>query len=105
MSSSLTVCGQLHNSGLLPLLGKGKKIGILKRKPRSQEWSQRLQYFFLCFFHHLRIPMSQVHRQWGVTAPISTDLPSEHEIKLTEDLVKTLHKYGLFESEQEAQNR
>lgn len=49
--------------------------------------------------------MSQVHRQWGVTAPISTDLPTEHEIKLTEDLVKTLHEYGLFESEKEAQNR
>lgn len=49
--------------------------------------------------------MSQVRRQWGVTAPISTDSPTEHEIKLTEDLVKTLHEYGLFESEQEAQNR
>ncbi|KAL7310462.1 polynucleotide adenylyltransferase [Mucor circinelloides] len=51
--------------------------------------------------------MSQIHRQqqWGVTAPISLDLPTEHEIKLTEDLVKTLHDYGLFESEKEAQKR
>jgi len=51
--------------------------------------------------------MSQTHRQqqWGVTAPISLDLPTEHEIKLTEDLVKTLHNYGLFESEKEAQKR
>ncbi|GAA5812195.1 hypothetical protein MFLAVUS_005645 [Mucor flavus] len=49
--------------------------------------------------------MSQTHRQWGVTAPISIDSPTNHEIKLTEDLVKTLHEYGLFESEQEAQNR
>ncbi|KAG2201497.1 hypothetical protein INT46_007770 [Mucor plumbeus] len=51
--------------------------------------------------------MSQMHRQqqWGVTAPISLDLPTEHEIKLTEDLVKTLHDYGLFESEKEAQKR
>ncbi|KAG1109895.1 hypothetical protein G6F42_015504 [Rhizopus arrhizus] len=51
--------------------------------------------------------MSQIHRQqqWGVTAPVSLDLPTEHEIKLTEDLVKTLHDYGLFESEKEAQKR
>ncbi|KAI8641611.1 Poly(A) polymerase central domain-containing protein [Parasitella parasitica] len=51
--------------------------------------------------------MSQIHRQqqWGVTAPISLDLPTEHEMKLTEDLVKTLHDYGLFESEKEAQKR
>lgn len=51
--------------------------------------------------------MSQHHRQqqWGVTAPISIDLPTEHERKLTEDLIKTLHEYGLFESEKESQNR
>lgn len=47
----------------------------------------------------------QKQQQWGVTAPISVDLPTEHELKLTEDLVKTLHEYGLFENESEAQNR
>ena len=52
--------------------------------------------------------MSRLYKQeqqWGVTTPISTELPTEHELKLTEDLVKTLHEYGLFESEQEAQKR
>lgn len=51
--------------------------------------------------------MSQFNRlqQWGVTAPISIDAPTEYELKLTEDLVKTLHEHGLFESEQEAQRR
>ncbi|KAL4215801.1 putative Poly(A) polymerase [Rhizopus microsporus] len=43
--------------------------------------------------------------QYGVTAPISTDPPTEHELKLTEDLLETLKSYGLFESEQEAQKR
>ncbi|CAO3610322.1 unnamed protein product [Mucor hiemalis] len=47
----------------------------------------------------------QKQQQWGVTAPVSVDLPTEHELKLTEDLVKTLHEYGLFENEREAQNR
>lgn len=44
-------------------------------------------------------------QQWGVTTPTSVEYPTEHELKLTEDLVKTLHEYGLFESEQEAQKR
>jgi poly(A) polymerase len=51
--------------------------------------------------------MSQFNKlqQWGVTAPISTDPPTNYELKLTEDLVKTLHSHDLFESEQEAQKR
>ncbi|KAG0173666.1 polynucleotide adenylyltransferase [Apophysomyces sp. BC1034] len=44
-------------------------------------------------------------RHWGVTAPISSAPPTEPELKLTEDLVNTLHEYGLFESEQEAKKR
>lgn len=44
-------------------------------------------------------------RQFGVTPPISSTPPTEHELKLTEDLVKTLKEFGLFESEQEAQKR
>lgn len=44
-------------------------------------------------------------RQLGVTPPISTELPTQNELKLTEDLLKTLKDYGLFESEQEAQKR
>ncbi|KAI8975701.1 Poly(A) polymerase central domain-containing protein [Mycotypha africana] len=51
--------------------------------------------------------MSQYNKQqqWGVTAPVSTELPTDHELKLTEDLVRTLHRFGLFESEAEAQKR
>jgi poly(A) polymerase len=44
-------------------------------------------------------------QQLGVTPPISSALPTENELKLTEDLLKTLKDYGLFESEQEAQKR
>ncbi|KAI9364170.1 Poly(A) polymerase central domain-containing protein [Pilaira anomala] len=44
-------------------------------------------------------------RQLGVTPPISTTGPTEKELQLTKDLVKTLEDYGLFESEQEAQKR
>lgn len=47
----------------------------------------------------------QQQRQWGVTPPISTAPPTKRELELTEDLLKTLHEYGLFESEQEAQKR
>lgn len=88
-----------------PYLAKEKNRYFKKETKKPGMVTEATVFFSSVFFHHLRIPMSQVHRQWGVTAPISTDLPSEHEIKLTEDLVKTLHKYGLFESEQEAQNR
>ncbi|OAD79987.1 hypothetical protein PHYBLDRAFT_185012 [Phycomyces blakesleeanus NRRL 1555(-)] len=41
----------------------------------------------------------------GVTAPISLVGPTEQELKLSEDLVKTLQNNGLFESEQDAQKR
>ncbi|KAI8081825.1 Poly(A) polymerase central domain-containing protein [Gilbertella persicaria] len=44
-------------------------------------------------------------RQYGVTPPISTALPTERELELTEDLLQTLKDFGLFESEQEAQKR
>ncbi|KAL0078763.1 Poly(A) polymerase central domain-containing protein [Phycomyces blakesleeanus] len=44
-------------------------------------------------------------RQCGVTAPISIAQATEDELKLTEDLVKTLHDYGLFESKTEADKR
>ncbi|KAI9482880.1 MAG: Poly(A) polymerase central domain-containing protein [Benjaminiella poitrasii] len=51
--------------------------------------------------------MAQLNRQrqWGITPPSSIDYPSEHELKLTENLIKTLHEYGLFESDQETQKR
>ncbi|KAI8967549.1 Poly(A) polymerase central domain-containing protein [Mycotypha africana] len=44
-------------------------------------------------------------RQLGVTPPISSAPPTEQELKLTDDLLKTLKDFGLFESEQEAQKR
>lgn len=50
--------------------------------------------------------MSQEPQQYlGVTAPISLTLPTEHELKLSDDLLQTLKDFGLFESEQEAQKR
>ncbi|KAI9263396.1 Poly(A) polymerase central domain-containing protein [Phascolomyces articulosus] len=44
-------------------------------------------------------------KQWGVTAPISVAMPTDEQLELTKDLLKTLHDHGLFESEQEAQKR
>ncbi|KAI8334676.1 Poly(A) polymerase central domain-containing protein [Chlamydoabsidia padenii] len=41
----------------------------------------------------------------GVTPPISLAPPTDQELQSTEDLLKTLHEYGLFETEQEAQKR
>ncbi len=50
--------------------------------------------------------MSQEPQQYlGVTSPITLAYPTEHEKKLTADLLQTLKDYGLFESEQEAQKR
>ena len=48
---------------------------------------------------------SKQQKQWGITLPSNEDYPTDYELKLTEDLVKTLHNYGLFESEKEANNR
>ncbi|ORZ24389.1 Poly(A) polymerase central domain-domain-containing protein [Absidia repens] len=41
----------------------------------------------------------------GVTPPISLVPPTDQELKSTDDLLKTLHDYGLFETEHEAQKR
>lgn len=52
---------------------------------------------------------SQLHQpkqqQWGISAPISSACPSPLELQQTEELLKTLHDNGLFESEQEAEKR
>ncbi|KAI7899221.1 Poly(A) polymerase central domain-containing protein [Cokeromyces recurvatus] len=44
-------------------------------------------------------------QNYGITPPISTDPPTEQQLKLTDELIQTLRDYGLFESEQEAQKR
>ncbi|KAI7866526.1 Poly(A) polymerase central domain-containing protein [Spinellus fusiger] len=50
--------------------------------------------------------MSQdIPRLCGVTPPISLASATEKELKMTEDLVTTLHDYGLFENGEEAQKR
>lgn len=50
--------------------------------------------------------MSQTNRQqWGITAPISLIGPTEHELKLTDNLIKTLYKYNLFETTEESKQR
>ncbi|KAI8878109.1 polymerase [Backusella circina FSU 941] len=48
---------------------------------------------------------TSTQQQWGVTPPISMAPPTDYEKKLTEDLVKILHQYDLFESSEEAQRR
>lgn len=49
--------------------------------------------------------MSSKRHQWGVTAPISTASPSDHELHLTESLLKALGDFHLFECEAEALKR
>jgi poly(A) polymerase len=44
-------------------------------------------------------------QQYGITPPLSTKPPTERDLKLTDDLMDTLKKHGLFESEEEAQRR
>ncbi|KAJ3414495.1 polynucleotide adenylyltransferase [Chytridiales sp. JEL 0842] len=41
----------------------------------------------------------------GVTPPISTSLPTAHELEITDKLVETLKEWDQFESEEEAQKR
>ncbi|KAI9313302.1 Poly(A) polymerase central domain-containing protein, partial [Dichotomocladium elegans] len=47
----------------------------------------------------------ETRRQWGVTPPVSTALPTDNDLRLSRDLVRTLHEYGLFETEQMAKMR
>ncbi|ORX58722.1 Poly(A) polymerase [Hesseltinella vesiculosa] len=49
--------------------------------------------------------MSEVKQQWGVSEPISLAYPTPLEVKQTEQLVKTLHDCGLFESDCDAKKR
>eukprot|EP00122_Pirum_gemmata_P015428 Pgem_evm1s14418 len=40
---------------------------------------------------------------YGITGAISTAEPTDHDLKLSTDLFKTLEDFGLFESKEEAQ--
>jgi len=48
---------------------------------------------------------SSVTPQYGVSQPISTDQPTEREIKLTDQLNDCMNSFNLFESEEELQKR
>lgn len=54
-------------------------------------------------------PLAPVHnacsRQYGVTPPISTNLPTERDLEMTEDLVSTLTSSSFFETEKESEKR
>lgn len=41
----------------------------------------------------------------GVTEPLSLEKPKEHDIKLTDELQKTLVQYGLYDSKERAKQR
>lgn len=44
-------------------------------------------------------------KQYGVTAPISTNPPSERDLEMTNDLIETLREIGFFEAEEEGEKR
>jgi poly(A) polymerase len=44
-------------------------------------------------------------KQFGVTAPISTNPPSERDLEMTNDLIETLREIGFFEAEEEGEKR
>lgn len=44
-------------------------------------------------------------KQWGITPPVSTDLPTEHELKLNQDLMEELKRQNNFETPEGTEKR
>lgn len=44
-------------------------------------------------------------RQYGVTAPISLNPPTERDLDMTDDLLTALKETGFFEAEEESEKR
>ena len=44
-------------------------------------------------------------KQWGVTAPISTQQPSQADLKLNDELVEELKRQNVFESPEGSEMR
>ncbi len=49
--------------------------------------------------------MAANQQQWGITPPVSTDLPNEHELKLQQELMDELKKQNNFESPEGTEKR
>ena len=49
--------------------------------------------------------MAAPAKQWGLTAPISTNLPAQKELDLNEALIAELRNQKTFESTEETQRR
>jgi poly(A) polymerase len=49
--------------------------------------------------------MATNQQQWGITPPVSTDLPNEHELKLQQELMDELKKQNNFESPEGTEKR
>lgn len=44
-------------------------------------------------------------KQYGVTPPLSTEMPTEEQRRATDTLLEELHQQGTFESTAETQKR
>lgn len=44
-------------------------------------------------------------RQYGVTAPISLNPPTERDLEMTDELLTALRETGFFETEEESEKR
>ena len=62
-----------------------------------------------CYYFNTRMRVNEylctTHRTYGVTPPISTNLPTKREELVTESLMLELKKQNTFESEEEARTR
>jgi poly(A) polymerase len=49
--------------------------------------------------------MATGQQQWGITPPVSTDLPTEHELKLNEEMLNELKRQNNFETPEGTEKR
>jgi poly(A) polymerase len=49
--------------------------------------------------------MTSGQQQWGITPPVSTALPTDHELKLDKDLMDELKRQNNFESPEGSEKR
>ena len=49
--------------------------------------------------------MAMSQQQWGITPPVSMDLPTEHELKLNEEMLEELKRQNNFETPEGAEKR
>ena len=49
--------------------------------------------------------MAAGQQQWGITPPVSMDLPTEHELKLNEEMLEELKRQNNFETPEGMERR